>query len=57
MPGGATGKITATVKPSNATNKNVTWSSSNTEVATVANGVVNTRAQGEAYHYSNLCCG
>ena len=46
--GGATGKITATVKPSNATNKNVTWSSSNTEVATVANGVVTPEAQGEA---------
>lgn len=33
---GATEKVTATVSPSNATNKNVTWSSSNTAIATVA---------------------
>lgn len=32
--------LTATVNPSNATNKNVTWSSSNTSVATVSNGTV-----------------
>ena len=31
--------LTATVNPSNASNKNVTWSSSNTSVATVSNGV------------------
>ena len=28
-------KLKATVTPSNATNKNVTWSSSNTKVATI----------------------
>ena len=33
-------KLTANVMPSNATNKAVTWSSSNTSVATVSNGVV-----------------
>lgn len=32
--------LTATVAPTNATNKGVTWSSSNPEVATVDNGVV-----------------
>ena len=38
--GGATGTITATVSPANATNKTVTWTSSNETVATVADGVV-----------------
>ena len=37
---GATESLTATVAPEIATNKNVTWSSSNTAVATVSNGVV-----------------
>ena len=32
--------LTATVSPSNATNNTLTWSSSNTSVATVSNGVV-----------------
>ena len=32
--------LTATVNPDNATNKNVTWSSSNSSVATVTNGKV-----------------
>ena len=38
---GATETLIATVSPANATNKSVTWSSSNTSVATVSsNGLV-----------------
>lgn len=37
---GKTATLAATVAPANATNQNVTWTSSNTEVATVADGVV-----------------
>ena len=40
--------LTATVKPDNATNKNVTWSSSNTSVATVLNGKVTALRAGAA---------
>lgn len=46
---GATGNLTATVNPSDATDKTVTWSSSNTAVATVdANGKVTAVAPGTA---------
>lgn len=45
---GATGTLTATVKPDNATNKDVTWSSDNPSVATVNNGVVTAVAPGTA---------
>lgn len=42
-------KLTATVKPDNATNKNVTWSSDNTAVATVdSQGNVTAKAIGTA---------
>ncbi len=44
--GGATGTITATVSPVNATNRNIIWSSSNRNVATVANGIVTPIAVG-----------
>lgn len=37
---GETEKITATVLPSNATNKDVTWQSNNPKVATVNNGTI-----------------
>ena len=46
---GANTSLTATVLPSNATNKNVTWSSSNSNVASVnSSGVVSAVAAGSA---------
>ena len=46
---GATVQLTATVLPENASNKNVTWSSSNESVATVSSeGVVTAVASGTA---------
>jgi uncharacterized protein YjdB len=40
MTDGEVATIVATVSPSNAFNKEVRWSSSNTEVATVEGGVI-----------------
>lgn len=45
---GQTAVLTATVAPENATDKTVTWSSDNTNVATVANGTVTAIANGTA---------
>jgi endoglucanase len=46
---GSTSPLTATVLPANATNKSVTWSSSNTTVATVSSsGVVTGVSEGSA---------
>jgi len=45
---GGTQQLTATVTPSNATDKNVTWTSSDTSVATVTNGLVTAVASGSA---------
>ena len=49
MNAGDTQTLTATVTPSNATNKTVTWSSSNTSIATVSSsGVVTAKVTGQA---------
>ena len=45
---GNTAVLTATITPANATNKAVTWSSSNESVATVSGGVVRAVGAGEA---------
>ena len=45
---GSTAKLTATVLPTDATNKKVRWSSTNTAVATVENGIVTAVSAGNA---------
>ncbi len=46
---GKSGTLTATITPSNATNKNIAWSSSNSSVAVVSNsGVVTGKTAGTA---------
>ena len=45
---GGTVTLKATISPENATNKNVTWSTSNDKVATVENGVVTAIGAGTA---------
>ena len=45
---GDTAPLTATVEPDNATNKNVTWSSDNADVATVEDGTVTAVGAGNA---------
>ncbi len=44
-----TATLVATVLPDNATNKTVTWTSDNEDVATVADGVVTAKAAGVAH--------
>ena len=45
---GGTETLTATVSPSDATNKTVTWASDNTSVATISNGKITAKAVGTA---------
>ncbi len=45
---GETGTLTAAVEPENASNKKVSWSSSDETVATVENGIVTAVAEGTA---------
>ena len=45
---GDTATLTATVEPANATNKTVTWASSDEKVATVADGTVTAVSEGTA---------
>ena len=48
LPVGSSETLTATVTPANATNKDVTWKTSDTSVATVTNGTVTAVAPGTA---------
>ena len=45
---GTTEKLLSSITPSNAPNKNITWKSSNTSIATVSNGIVTAKAKGTA---------
>lgn len=45
---GETKQLSATVLPSNATNRNVTWNTSDASVATVSNGLVTAQSAGTA---------
>ena len=45
---GETGLLNATVSPSNATNKNLLWISSNSSIVTVSEGIVNALKPGNA---------
>ena len=45
---GGTETITATVSPDNATDKSVTWGSSDVSVATVSDGIITAKKSGEA---------
>ena len=48
----STYRLSCSFMPSDASNKNVTWSSSDNNIATVSNGLVSAKAVGEAYIYA-----
>jgi len=49
---GKTTKLIATVTPANASNRKVTWKSSNSKIATVSStGLVKAKTKGTAYIY------
>lgn len=48
METGNTEKLEVTIEPTNATNKNVTWTTSSDKVATVNDGTVTAKGEGEA---------
>lgn len=54
---GETAHIEATVYPENATNKELTWASSNENVITVEDGVVTAVSEGKAYVRITTCNG
>jgi len=45
---GETATLTATILPADATDKDVSWESSNSSVVTVSNGIVNAKTEGTA---------
>ncbi len=48
LPKGASETITTTIAPSNASNKTITWTTSNSSVATVSNGKITAKSNGTA---------
>ena len=54
---GASASLTATVSPSYATVKHITWTSSDTSIATVEDGKVVAKASGSAKIYATTCNG
>lgn len=49
--------ISATVYPTNATNKTINWRSANTNIATVSNGRITAKAKGGTYIYAEATDG
>ena len=49
-------RISATISPENATNQEISWSSSKPSVASVSGGLVKANGTGKATITANLCC-